>query len=503
MCFISCAMNAFILESFLATSLSINIFVAMYCGSKVFLTSARFTDRCPPSLGRLHEECPWYLPRYVVLTLGNILLFLLGIVTLCATNVIQSPFRDIPRTVQIGFAIMVGFYIFKLTLDSIHYIHIPSYGIPTVHHILTITLYLVFLVERQNGLCGVLGLVFQADAVFIDFSKLLNQMDKEDHELSNITWMNNLVFFSIWNLLMFRNAAVGCFRYHYKLKEMACQRALIGLSSRVTGQQLRRTQAATPRLIMEHNNLKRLPPRSNTNIATKHKEIDRPNNLKVPKLPIREAIGLEPFQTTDRPSHSRHADTSAHGLSTFIDFNSDYNVPHTNSEIDEHFRKHDGRYRCLDGISCSTSDSSSYNAVVGTESSHVMPVTPSYVNSVVDNTGLHFHRPYNYLQIDGDDVRTDRPREQPRQTDSTINAAAMTTTGDRSASASCLTESEAALTAQLAQTNFKDKPITINEQNNNRPTAIFQGINVPNNNTQSVIPGGVCAYRQFGERQSI
>ncbi|XP_033124798.1 uncharacterized protein LOC117123079 isoform X2 [Anneissia japonica] len=505
-----------------------------------------------------------YRDSDIVLSLGNVALFLSGIVMLCATSVVQAPFRDFPRSVQICFAIMVGFYIFKALLDTIHYNHFTAYGIHTVHHLLTITLYMVFLLERQNGLCGVLGLVFQADSVFIDTSKLLSGMDKDENELVNFTWINkytgatvtfstrlilpatliflsftknsiftmdlivvmfyflSLVFFTIWNLLMFRNAVMGCVRYSHRLKTMTFQRAIEGHSDACYRQP--GSQTSDSRLRVKHNDLRRLAPCSNTNIATTRKQRDRLNNLKTPqKIPISDAIGQ---LHTGEPSQSHHVfdrDRWSRGRSIQVDrrSSSEYDPPSTISDVEENAVRFGEKYpQRLDTISWSTSENSGNHFLSDagqgvTSQNYVLDGGQAVIfNTVTDNVYYRHSIPPNmynsYVHLDGNVYLERREESRPGPSDSTEYRHSRqphpeshkkgevkdTQQQQSHTDAMGLTASEARLTSQLAYTD------NTTEVRSPCSKTVLEGTYLPNSIQRIHIPD-MSAYPQFGENQSI
>lgn len=131
---------------------------------------------------------------------------MLSFTALTTTDIIRSPFSGhsnyfISNFVGILLAINVGRYIYLILVNIYLYGESEPSRIKTdtMHHVVTIVCYSVFLAYHQNLLLSLVGMTMETNSIIVEISKIMKEMGK-----SRTKWYNKLSFINCALTLVFR-----------------------------------------------------------------------------------------------------------------------------------------------------------------------------------------------------------------------------------------------------------------------------------------------------------
>ncbi|XP_013408650.1 uncharacterized protein LOC106172464 [Lingula anatina] len=80
--------------------------------------------------------------------------------------------------INVAFAINIGKYVYKLCQDCILVDHV-LFKLDSIHHVVTIACYSIFLLFRENMVLGITGLLMEGSPLFVDCAKIMKQGNLE------------------------------------------------------------------------------------------------------------------------------------------------------------------------------------------------------------------------------------------------------------------------------------------------------------------------------------
>ncbi|XP_062619045.1 uncharacterized protein LOC134280615 [Saccostrea cucullata] len=187
----------------LAVSLTVNCCILCYC---LFVRIQRRLSSkcCCEKCGTIVAVCqtynskPHYLPKVLTEQLFIWIVVILSFGALCGSDVIRYPFsRNSSSTINdfvgILLAINIGRYIYLISVNIYLYGESDRSRIKTdsMHHVVTVVCYSVFLAYHQNLLLSLVGMTMETNSTIIELSKILKELGKNGTRLySKLSFMN-------------------------------------------------------------------------------------------------------------------------------------------------------------------------------------------------------------------------------------------------------------------------------------------------------------------------
>ncbi|XP_001620772.2 uncharacterized protein LOC5499133 isoform X1 [Nematostella vectensis] len=138
-------------------------------------------------VSKLLQENPSLVRKFFRDEIFTIFLFLCGIVLLISGHTLNDPFLSTEPTVLYIFAIYLGHYVYKVLQDFLLRDKIPPFKINLLHHLVTISTYMVFLYYQQNGISGLNGLLFEGSVIFVDLATFLRRLGIRKNDYLHIS----------------------------------------------------------------------------------------------------------------------------------------------------------------------------------------------------------------------------------------------------------------------------------------------------------------------------
>ncbi|XP_061189753.1 uncharacterized protein LOC133197651 [Saccostrea echinata] len=187
----------------LAVSLTVNCCILCYClftRIQRRLSSKCCCEKCGTIVAvcQTYNSKPHYLPKVLTEQLFMWIVVILSFGALCGSDVIRYPFSKNPSStvndlVGILLAINIGRYIYLISVNIYLYGESEPSRIKTdtMHHVVTVVCYSVFLAYHQNLLLSLVGMTMETNSTVIELSKILKELGKNRTKLySKLSFLN-------------------------------------------------------------------------------------------------------------------------------------------------------------------------------------------------------------------------------------------------------------------------------------------------------------------------
>ncbi|KAK3586816.1 hypothetical protein CHS0354_020028 [Potamilus streckersoni] len=180
-------MMSFTSDDILVISLTINWCTLCFNLAPRIIRVFRGNSYCKNSrifsrLWNLSEEKPWLFAKILTEQFVAWLLIICSIVAICSMDVVQDPFQNVydvqgfrSRFIGAIFGVNIGRYLYMIiqNLFLLQHLERLKFRADTVHHVVTVVCYTLFLAYRQNVLLGFIGIVMELNNIFDEMGKLM------------------------------------------------------------------------------------------------------------------------------------------------------------------------------------------------------------------------------------------------------------------------------------------------------------------------------------------